>query len=231
MTFRDIIGVMLRRWYLCVLILAAAGSLAWTYDRDSGGYTTDTVVIFTKPATSTLQPDNGAGDVSVISFAGAIANDINGANTTPLYAAPDAPLYGAGVREGILVGVPNAGGQWSTSLTTAEIDIQIVGRSPAWVAQQQHRILAEIHRSTAAQQSGTRLKARISATTEPLSTEITHIMPAPSSRLTAFAAIGIASILAAGAVAIMFDRLVELARNRRTQGGHTLSSPAVEALS
>lgn len=215
MTFRDIVGAMLRFWYVCLVILAAIGILSWRYDRTSGCYTTDTLVTFTKPATSTLQLGNGTNDPSLISFAGAIVNEINGGHSTPLYATTSAPIYGAGVRQGISVGLPNGGGQWSNTFATAAIQIQIVGRTPGWVEGKQRWILARISQATRSQQSTTPSAGHIAATVEPLSTEIHAVLPTRSSRWTAFAALGLAGAISAGTASIVADGLVGFARARR----------------
>lgn len=215
MTFRDIVGMMLRCWYLCLVVLAAFAVVGWNYDKNSGSFVTNTVVTFTKPATATLEPENGISDPSVISFASAIASEVNDGHTTPLYASADAPIYGAGVRQGISISVPNAGGQWSTSFTTAEIDVQIVGRTPEWVEEQQRTILARIVGATTAQQSATSPKGHISARIEPLSTQIGHIQTSRSSQLMAFGALGLAGLVSANAAAVLLDGLLQNVRGRR----------------
>lgn len=233
MTFRDIVGAMLRCWYLCLVVLATFAAVGWNSDKDSGSFVTNTVVTFTKPATAALEPDNGISDPSVISFASAIASEVNDGHTTPLYASADAPIYGAGVRQGISISVPNVGGQWSTSFTTAEIDVQIVGRAPEWVEQQQRTILARIAAATTAQQSATSPTGHISATIEPLSTQIGHIQTSRSSRLMAFAAIGLAGLISASATSVLLDGLLQYVRGRRNarRGRRLATGPVIGVIS
>src|SRR5580765_99241 len=183
------------RWYVLVTVLVCAVALMGYLLRDGGCFTTKTVVTFTLPATSSLQWDNGTTDESVIAFASAVANEINAGQTAPRYAAADAPFYGAGVRQGVLVGLPNNGGQWSTSFAYAIIEIQIVGRTYAWVEQQQQRLLSRIEETTRAQQRGAAPRQRITATVEPLTSRILEITPTRSSKLTAYAAITIAALM------------------------------------
>lgn len=213
MTFRDIVRAMLRLWYLCLVILAAAGCLAWTFDKNSGCYTTHTVVTFTRSAASRVQ--GGTNDPSVISFAGAIVDEINNGHSTPLYGWATAPIYGAGMRQGISVSLPNSAGQWSFAIATAEIDIQIVGPTEDWVQRQQRSVLANIAAATKAQPRATSTSGHIAARIEPLSNQIQHVQPSRSIRMMALAALGLAGVIAAGTISVLVDGLAGYVRARR----------------
>lgn len=231
MTFRDIVGAMLRRWYMVLVILLAASYLTMSYVRNSGCYTSVTVVTFTLPAASPLQPDSGTDDSNVIAFASAIADEINGGQSQSLYADADAPFYGAGVRQGVSVGLPNFGGQWATSYATAQIEIQIVGRTYAWVDEQQRAALARIDAAASSQQSIAAPAQHISATVER-PTQIFHVLPTRSSRMMAFAAMGIATFIGSTITSLIVDRLaVQAGQRRRARRARRVTTKPIEALS
>lgn len=215
MTFSDIVRAMLRRWHICLVIVLSFVYISWNLGQNSGCFTSDTVIVFTRPQAATLEPDNGTEDTNVISFAGAIADQVTGGHTTPLYASSDAPIYGAGLRQEVSVSVPNVGGQWTISFTEAEIDVQIVGPTQQWVERQQRSVLAQISAATANQQSKTSARGHISARIEPLSTQISHVQIDRSSLLLALGAIGLAACLCAATASILLERLIGHVRGRR----------------
>lgn len=233
MTFRDVLGSVLRRWYALTLVLAACAYLTYTREESSGSYVSDTAVTFTLPARSTLLPYSGTNDSSVIAFASAIADEINAGESAPQYATADAPFYGAGLRQGVSAGVPNYGGQHAVSYSAAVIEIKIVGRTPDWVEERQRAVLGEIDAAVRGQQSTTSRSDRISTTIEPLSRQIFHVTPSRSSQLMAFAAMGMAGLIAGSAIATMLDGLTDLLRRWRvsTRGRRLKTTASAGAMS
>lgn len=214
---RDLLGTMGRRWYVGVAVLLIAAAGAAGFARDGGLYVTRTVVLFTLPGQASLLPDSGLGDASVIGFAASVAEVVNGGRPADTYAAADAPAYGAGVREGVWIGLPNLGGQWATNYSKAEIEVQIVGRTEEWVKATQARTLARIAEVADGQQSAAGADAadRLTATVAPLTTEIEHVVPSRSAQLIAFTAMGIAGILVAAWASTALDRFLTPARRAR----------------
>lgn len=196
MTFRDVVRAMLRRWYVSVGVLAIGAALTTALLGLPRLYTTKTVVIFTLSGASSFMPDNGTLNESVIDFASTVAKEVNDPSS-PQYASVDAPFYGAGVRQGTMVRVPNNGGQWTpTSFSSATIEIQIVSPDAAWVRAQQNAVLKQIKSRTQQQQELTASSSgRITATVEPLTTEISQVAPSKTTKLMAIAAPGLASVI------------------------------------
>lgn len=225
MTVREIFIAVGRRWYIFVAVLLAFAAAAAGLQRDGGGYYTSTTVTFTLPARTTLLPDSGTNDLSVIAFAGAVATSVNEGKPVATYSSAQAPYYGAGVREGVMVSLRNDGNQWMTSFPNATLDIQIVGRTYDWVRERQTAILGDISDVAEGQQSATTTPAadRITATIAPLSTEITQIMPSRSSQLLALGAIALAGGIVAATVAVGVDRWLYRRRAPRVRpaGGPT----------
>ncbi|MBG6056126.1 hypothetical protein IWX81_002558 [Salinibacterium sp. CAN_S4] len=227
MTVRDIAHASFRRWYVLVLVLAAMAFLALTLYRDGGTFTTRTAVTFTLPATTTLMANNGSNDSSVIAFAGAIASEINRGKPVANYSSADAPYYGAGVREGVLVSLRNEGNQWMAIFPSATIEIQIVGPTREWVEARQQQLLSQIAEVAGAQQSLAvpSSENRITGTVEPTSTRIDEIVPSRSSEIFAFGALALAaSILGIGAAValdLVIRRYSAAGRRERSQPSPT----------
>lgn len=216
MTFRDIAAAMLRRWYSPLIALMVAGGVWFLWARDGGCFTTSTVVSFTLPSRATLLPESGTDDESVIAFAGVVAQEINGTRPAPRYASRDAPLYGVGVRDGVLVGLPNSGGQWARSFARAEIEIQIVARTSEEVQVRQRDLLARVFQIARDQQRSASPKQRIRASVVPLTSGIQEISATRSSQLLALVALCSAALVVAGWAAVRFDGWVNSSARSRT---------------
>ncbi|WP_309616974.1 hypothetical protein [Salinibacterium sp.] len=217
MTVRDIAHASFRRWYVLVLVFALMALLAYALHRDGGTFTTRTAVTFTLPAATTLMANNGSNDSSVIAFAGAIASEINRGKPVANYSSADAPYYGAGVREGVLVSLRNEGNQWMAVFPSATIEIQIVGPTREWVEARQQQLLTQIATVAGAQQSLAVPTAenRITGTVEPTSTRIDKIVPSRVTEILAFAAMGLAGSILGIWAAVALD----LAIRRRSAPG------------
>lgn len=221
MSLYDVAGCMVRRWYVTVtlLLLAVGGWVVLL--MDSGTFTTNTVMVFTRHTGAALLPDSGFLDANLIAFAGVIANDINQGRPAPRYAYRDAPLYGAGVREGMIVGLPDSGGQWTTSITQATIEIQIVGRTKDDVQSRQSSTIAKVFEITDSQQVSVPVERRISVVVLPLTTEISHITPSRITQVSAMGAMALSALLIGGGASVWLDRPLgprPQARRRRTHG-------------
>lgn len=212
---RFVLRAMARRWYLVLAVFAiAAGALVY-FAMDGGTYSTKTIVTFRLAESATLATDNGTDSESVVAFAGAVAAQINRGRPTPRYSSTDAPFYGAGVREGVLVGLRDEGSQWAPSFDSALIEIQIVGRTSRWVEDQQAAILTEIGRAVDAQQVTVgRADNRLTASVEPLTKRIDYITYSRSTVLAAVGAMIAAAVIVAAWVAVWADKRVTHRRNQ-----------------
>lgn len=213
MVVRDILRALARRWYVLLVALLGAGALGMVFYQDGGGFVTKTAVVFSLPQTSSLMPENGVGDESVIAFAGVVATEVNGGKQPMRYAAADAPYYGAGLREGISIGLPNAGGQWVASYNSAIIEIQIVGRTREWVETKQRETLQQVLAAVSAQQAGASPDEAIKAAVEPLTMRIIEVAASRMSVILAFGALLMAALLCGGWACVRLDRAL-LARAR-----------------
>jgi hypothetical protein len=216
-TVREALSAMGRRWYVLLAIVMVFAGLAFLFYKDGGSYSTRTTITFTLPSRSTLLPESGSTDISIIAFAGAIATSINQGKPVVTFSDADAPYYGAGVRQGVMVSLRNGGNQWISSFPSATIDIQIVGRTREWVVERQQEALRQIIDVTAAQQAATVTPEadRITAIVEPLSTDIQHVTPARSEIILAGAAMAIAGLITGCSAAVIVDRAIRARRRKR----------------
>lgn len=229
MTVRDLLNSIGRRWYALALILVAAVFLAVFLYRDGGSFTTNTTVTFQLQGRSALQPDSGATDASVVAFAGTVATEINLGKPVVAYSSAEAPYYGAGVREGVIVSLHNVGNQWTASHPTATIDVQIVGRTSQWVLSRQQRVLNDVLAITAAQQNAAQAQHadRIEAVVDPLSVQIREIRPTRTAQALAFAAIAGAATLVGAWVCVLWDTGM-VRRRARGRAGTSHRAVSVE---
>lgn len=224
MTFRDVLSAMLRRWYIPLALLVCTAVVTMMLVRDGGVYTTKTVVSFMRAATTSLSPANGTNDSSVIAFAGAVVQEANNGQPPARYSMDDAPYYGAGVREGVLIELANSGNQWVSTFSKSDVEIEIVGRSFDWVASRQHTLVDTILRIAETQQASLTMSSddRITATVVPLTMQIEHVAPSRSSQIAAIAAMLAAALISGAWVSITVDRL--FSRRRATAGARTKHS-------
>ena len=199
---------MLRRWYVIVVALILSVVGGYLLQRGGGLYTTETVVSFLLPDKTSLSLNSGLDDASVIAFAGAVAREVNDGRAPASFSTDAAPLYGAGLREGMVVSLPNGGNQWSTSYLRAELVLQIVGPSEQWVSQQQRDLLAKVVEISDAQQSSvTSQDSRIKVASVPLTKQIFHVLPSRTAVISAYVALMIAALRVGGWMAIALERL------------------------
>ncbi|PWC05161.1 hypothetical protein [Agromyces badenianii] len=229
MTVREILIAMLRHWYIPLLLLTGTGLLTVMLAQDGGIYTTRTVVSFMLPAATSLQPSNGIRDTSIIAFAGTVAQEINNGRPPARYSTDDAPFYGAGVREGVIVGLPNAGNQWMPYYPRAEIDIQIVGRTREWVEAKQTELVDRVLEVAETQQSAVAAPgSRITAAVVPLTLNIEHIAATRSGTVSAGVAMLAAALIVSGWLCVTVERWRSARRTRRRAPAGRPSSRLLE---
>ena len=208
MTVRDLGSAMLRHWYVIVVALILSVVGGYLLQRGGGLYTTETVVSFLLPDKTSLSLNSGLDDASVIAFAGAVAREVNDGRAPVSFSTDAAPLYGAGLREGMVVSLPNSGNQWSTSYLRAELVLRIVGPSEQWVSQQQRDLLAKVVEVSDAQQSSVTFQdSRIKVASVPLTKQIFHVLPSRTAVISAYVALMVVALMVGGWVAVALERV------------------------
>ena len=210
MTLREFIGLLWRHWYIMLASLLIVAVATVMMVRDGGIYTSRTLVQFTWPGAATITRYSGVDDGSVISFAKSIITQVNGGRSdTQYYSHIDAPIYGAGLRDAVVVTLRDDGSQWNSDINTAVVEIQIVGRSTEWVSAQQEITIAKIEGLAETEQSLMKVpeKDRIAVHVEPLTREVAFVEPSRSAKIAAFAAMGAVGFIGGAGVSWSIDRL------------------------
>ncbi|MFS0866263.1 hypothetical protein AB3M83_02880 [Microbacterium sp. 179-B 1A2 NHS] len=222
MTAYDLLRVLGRRWYVLALVVGLTVAAGWSFARDGGLHFTRTVIAFTA-ADSGPWEEAGSSDRGVILFASAIAAEVNGGMAPIAYSSADAPYYGAGIREGVRVSLPDTGGQWEVAYKNATIAIDVVSPDPDWVADRQQEMVAAVRSAADTRQTGIPAQNRIAVEVEPLSVTIEHVSPSRTAQLLAITALGACALLCGGWLAVTWDR------RRAQQGEQAAARDAVAA--
>lgn len=224
MTVREILVAMLRRWYIPLGALLCAALVTLILARDGGIYSTSTVVTFMRSSSTSLSPDNGTDDSSVVAYAGAVVNAINNGRPPAPYSMSDAPFYGAGVREGVRVDLADDGNQWVSTFSRSDVEIQIVGRSLDRVEAEQQQMIDLVLSFADAEQAALMVPVedRITAVVAPLTTQIDYVHPSPNSQAVAAGAMLTVALIVGAWGSVAVDRL--LSRRRVARDPHTPDS-------
>lgn len=213
MTLYDLTRVLLRRWYVMVIVLGLTAGLGWLFLRDGGLYVTRTLVTFEAPDAGPWE-EGGSADRGVIMFASAVAAEVNGGAEPVTYSQADAPFYGAGIRQGLRVALPDTGGQWEVVYNKAAITVDVVSPDRGWVEEQQTGAIRSVLAAADDRQTGMSAENRIAVAVEPLSETIEHVTPSRSGMALAAAALGAVGLLVGGWFASTADRLARESRER-----------------
>lgn len=230
MTLYDLLGILWRRWYVLLVVFALTAAGGWVFAKDGGLYVTRTLVSFEAPDSGPWE-EGGSSDRGIILFAAAVATEVNGGAAPMNYSSADAPFYGAGIRQGVRVGLPDTGGQWGVVYNKAAITIDVVSADRDWVADRQRELLVAVADAAAQRQGGIPRENQIVVSVEPLSETIAQVSPTRITQALAVAALAAVALLAGGWLAVAWDRRRRAAGERsdgvnglrRLMGGREIS--------
>lgn len=205
MSLRGLLQILRTRWYVLLAALVVTGVIGFLFARDGGLYVTRTVVTLEVPDAAPWVEEGGSKDSGVITLAAIIAQQVNGGREPVNYSSADAPYYGAGVRQGVKVGLPDTGGQWGVTYMRAAIEVNVVSPDYSWVHDNQQAALAEVLAAADAHQSGIAAASRIRVAVQPLTTTIEHVVPSRLSLVLAAGALAAVGLLVGGWAAVTVD--------------------------
>src|SRR6476659_4104392 len=136
MTSRELVRLILRRWYLVIVGMLVTLAVLWPTTHRPGVDWTQVEVVLLPPTFEEFPNQYEDPQYSMSALAGVIVTDFNGGHTPLQTATSDTTLYGEGVRNGTQVRMLNLGTQWSPLYDLPRIDVQVVGDDPAAVAEQ-----------------------------------------------------------------------------------------------
>lgn len=137
MTRSQLIAILFRRWYVLVAVLMCTVIAIILAGRAQSVYYTEVDVVFLPPADAVSSNALEGRQESLIHFAAIMERDYNGGEVAPRLSSSTATLYGAGVRQGQSVLLPNVGGQWQISFDRPVLAVEVVDSS-------QERVLAKL---------------------------------------------------------------------------------------
>lgn len=205
MTLYDLTRILARRWWILLLVFAVAAAGGWAFHRDGGIYVTRTIVSFEAPDAGPWE-EGGSTDRGVILFASAVASDVNRGVRPVTYSQGDAPFYGAGIRQGMRITVPDSGGQWGVVYNKAAVAIDVVSPDRGWVRDHQRDAVAAVLAAAEGRQTGIGAENRIAVDVDPLSETIELVAPSRTAQVLAAAALAGAAALVGGWLASIWDR-------------------------
>ena len=217
MTSRELLSLILRRWYLVLLgAVLCFAALHLTVQRP-GVYWTSFQVIVLAPTYEEYPNQLEDPHFALAPMAGVLVSDWNGSERGLLTASGDTTLFGEGLRQGVRVRMPNQGSQWRPLYTSPIIDVQVVDRDPRVVEESAHRVYTELTALLQRRQDGLGIRPSIRMATlmSPAAPNIEYVA---GSRTRAVGAAGIAGVALTGLAIYWIERLVvwrRLARNKR----------------
>ncbi|MFZ2625486.1 MAG: hypothetical protein WAX29_09660 [Propionibacterium sp.] len=235
MALCEFLPIMRSRWYVLVVALLCAVVFTGIQFRNSGVYSTRTVIYLVHHNSDPqgAWPAVGSTDETLVNFAGTIVSEMNKGRPVARYASEDAPFYGVGVRQGIKITQSDSGGQWWSSFGRAEIEVQVVGTSREWVESQQRDVLARIVAMCRSAQGAAwdDPNQRITPFVAPLTDSVEHVAPSRFEQVIAVGAILAAALMAGCWVAVRWERRSSRAAGRLPGGEPAARASAVSATS
>jgi len=219
MTSRQLIRLMLKRWYLVLadigITLAVAAAVMMT---NSGVYWTQFSVVVVAPTSDDSPNQLEDSRYALTPLAGAIVAEFNGVHRPLLTASPEATLFGEGERSGVMVRMPNQGNQWQPAYVTPNIEVQVVDSTPSAVALQAHVIAAELSDLLAKRQDalGVVSTMRASMIYSPTDPPVTYISGSQVRTLGAIVLLGSAFTIVS---VYWLDRFLSRGRSTRAHEG------------
>jgi hypothetical protein len=219
MTFDDAVRAVARAWWVLAAGFAVTLVVMATLLRIPGVYTAQVDLVALPPhdpaprnvlleTTASLSPF--AWMVAAEASQGATTQDTGTAGT----------LYGAGVREGFKVTVPNTGGQWNFSHDRPVISVEVVGPSEEFVESTLETLVHRVQRDAARIQSEAGVDSSSTITFDPSPAVLTgQVQYVGGQRMRAAAAtLATGTALSLGAAAACGRRLGRRRRARADEG-------------
>lgn len=213
MTTAEVLGVVRRRWYLVaagVLLTAAVAALVL---GRSGVYVTRVDVVLLPPPSAAGAPEVVGSSEDLIAAAGLLERLVNAGRETNAATSQQVPLEGTGVRDGVLVTLPNNGGQWDYNFTSPMLSLQVAGPSRDAVLRDRAEAVRDINRTLAELQREQGAPASRMLTTHvvPEDAQVAHVTGHPARAAGATAVVGLAVTLL---LTVLADHLLLRRRGR-----------------
>jgi hypothetical protein len=218
MTSRELLSLVLRRWYIMLLGAAISVVALYLITHRPGVYWTRVSVVVLAPVQK-YYPNNFEDPHDALAPAASmLVADWNGVKRPLLMATSDTTLFGEGERRAIEVRMPNQGNQWQPLYFSPNIDVQIVDNNPELVAEEARRVSAELEGLLQKRQDAMGVQPSMRMTTIVSPTDPT-IMYIAGSRARAAAATGLVGATLTTIAAYWIERWLVWRRSRRALSG------------
>ena len=214
MTARDLLALVLRRWYFMVLGAGLTMAVAYVATHQAGIYWTQFNVVLLAPQEQTYSNRVEDPHYSLAPMAGVVAAKWNGTEHSTITASGATTMFGLGRTSGTQVRIPNQGNQWRPGYFSPNIDVQVAGPDPGIVHDQAQRVVAELDEILLKEQDavGVPPSMRISTITSPSEPTVYYIS---GNRPRALGAIGLAGAIGTTVAVVWLDRWLKDRRSRR----------------
>ncbi|MBA4608139.1 hypothetical protein H1W00_06580 [Aeromicrobium sp. Marseille-Q0843] len=138
MVFWDVLVAAFRRWYVVVLGLAITYVAVAAVDSGQDVYYLRGQAVFVSPASEVYPNKLRVNAADLITVAGIVGKRINGMDALPKTASSAATMVGRGVRDGVLITLPDNGVQWAPYFDTRALYIEVAAPDPE-IARARHR--------------------------------------------------------------------------------------------
>ncbi len=194
MTSRELLALMLRRWYLVLAGTAITLAFAATTTNPQGVYWAQSNVVLLAPTFEEFPNKLEDPPYALTPLAGVVVAEYNGTNPPLLTSSSDTTIFGMGDRSGVMVRMPNHGTQWQTVYSSPNIDVQVADSSPEQVAIQVQQVTTELKDilSRVQESIGVPPSSRVTMIASPTDPTIVHIS---GSRIRALGAIGLLGLI------------------------------------
>jgi hypothetical protein len=226
LTVESLLRAFRERWYVLVLGLLLTAVGAAFAVRPAPLYWTQADVLVLAPGQTPQDNPAYFGIEGLTIVAGMVEREVNGGPVMRL-ADPSAPIYGAGVRDGFSVTLPNAGGQWTASFTRPVLSVEVVAPDPDVVAARYdaivERVIAAGDRLQDAEDVPLSVRVRLYPVTQD--PPVVYVGPTASEKLRGLAAVLLVGVFVSGsAAALLGGAGLPGGSGRRTRASRTGAS-------
>lgn len=222
-TFWDLLRACRRLWFVVVAgLLMTAGASLWVASQQ-GVYFAQTDLIFLAPTSSRFPNSLNTASESLINTASVIKNRVDIGEDLQATSSSSVTLVDDGIRDGMLVRLPNLGGQWASNYSQAVLDIQAVSDSSQVVEERMHYMQDAIQGALNELQdeAGVDDVNRIHIQASPDSIQLKYVQGRPSRALLVTVALGIGLT---SSLVVFLDARQEDWRFRRVARANDLAS-------
>ena len=165
MTARELIILVLRRWYFMLLGAALSVGAVYAATHQPGVYWTQFNVVLLGPIEDMYPNRMEDPYYALAPMAGVLVADWNRESPPKLMASGETTLFGQGRTSGVQVRMPNQGSQWRPMYSSPVIDVQVASETSEAVLVEARRVGRDLDRLLHDRQDASGISQRFRITT------------------------------------------------------------------